>query len=409
MNTSLHRLAPALFVGAALLATACTDRLPVESAGPAAPGAPRMTVIPTVAFSLIEAGATHSCALTSGGQAYCWGRNPMGQLGDTTFTNQNAPVAVIQPAGVTFTDISAGATHTCAVSGTGQAYCWGNNGDGRLGDSTTTPRNAPVAVLPLGGVSLVSVSAGNAHTCGLTSGGAAYCWGNNQYGQIGDSTTVFAGSPVAVRMPTGVTFSEIHAAERHTCALDGSTGQAYCWGYGGDGAIGNNSLIGPRIPTAVQQPGGVTFTSIATESFHSCGVTSGGQGYCWGRNDWSQLGDSTTTNRKTPVAVVQPSGVAFASMTANGTVTCGVTSAGQEYCWGLNNRGQLGIGSTTSTRVPTAVSQPAGVAFGQISAGSVFGCGLDGVGQTWCWGRNDWGQVGDGSNTDRNAPVAVAH
>ena len=397
-----------LLVAASLL-VACVDALP---SGPAtgAPGAPRATVTPTTAFVKIESGSTHSCALDANGQAYCWGRNPMGELGDTTFTNSSVPVAVIQAAGVTFTDITAGSNFTCAVDTTSQAWCWGNNGDSRLGDSTTTPRNAPVQVLPVGGVALVTVRSGGAHTCGLTSAGQAYCWGTNMYGQIGNGTTVSPFFPTAVSQPAGVTFTEIHAADRYTCALD-TGGQAYCWGYGGDGAIGNNSLIGPKVPTAVQQPAGVTFVAIDAQSTHTCGLTSGGQAYCWGRNDFGQLGDGTTTlsPKKTPVAVSHPAGVTFASISANGAFTCARTSAGQEYCWGANNRGQLGNGTTTASNTPVAVSQPAGVTFSQLSTGSAFACAIDGIGQTWCWGHNLYGMLGNGTTTNSSTPVAVSH
>jgi alpha-tubulin suppressor-like RCC1 family protein len=391
-------------LGAAALA-ACSDRHPLASASAAGP---RLTVIPANAFASIDGGQTHGCALTSAGQAWCWGRNTMGQLGDSTAASTSVPVAVLHPSGVTFTQISAGAIHTCAITSAGQAYCWGANGDGRLGDSTTVLPLMPVAVRPLGAIAFTSISAGGSHTCGLNGSGQAYCWGNNAYAQIGDSTKTFAVTPVAVRQPTGVTFSAIAAGANHTCAL-ATTGQAYCWGYGGDGAVGNNSSLGSRIPVAVQQPSGVTFTSITTEYNHSCGLTSAGQAYCWGYNFYGQLGDSTTVSpRKVPVAVVQ-GGLAFAGLTTGASHTCGVTSAGQAYCWGRNTQGQFGDGTLTGALVPTAVSQPLGVSYGTIAGGSEQTCGLDGVGQTWCSGRNDYSQLGDGSTTRRTSPVAVSH
>jgi alpha-tubulin suppressor-like RCC1 family protein len=401
---SILRLAAMPLAAVALLA-GCTEGIPSLTA----PAGPRLTVTPTNAFATFDAGGTHSCGVTSGGQAWCWGRNSVGQLGDSSAASTTVPVAVFQP-GLSFTDITAGALHTCALVSSGQAYCWGNNGDGRLGDSTTTLPLAPVAVKPLGGVAFTSLSAGGAHTCGLDSSGQAYCWGNNQFAQIGDSTKTFAVTPVAVHHPTGVTFTEIHAGDKHTCALDGSTGQAYCWGYGGDGAIGNNALIGPRIPTAVQQPVGVTFASIVTEYNHTCGVTSAGQAYCWGLNFDGQLGDGTTvTPRKVPVAVVQPVGVTYTQLTTGGTYTCGLDGTGQTYCWGKNQYGQFGNGTTTPSLSAVAMTQPAGVAFTEIHAGSTQTFGLDGVGQTWGSGRNDFAQLGDGSTTQRTSPVAVAH
>lgn len=399
---TLHRTALLPLLAAGIL-SACSDQLPVDGV---APPARRLTVTPTNAFVTIDAGLTHACGLTSGGQSWCWGRNAAGQLGDSTAAATTVPVATYQP-GLSFSVITAGNSHTCALTTSGgAAYCWGYNADGRLGDGTLVMPLIPVAVQ--GGLSFTTVSAGGQHTCALDSSGQAYCWGYNGYGQIGDSTLVFASAPVAVHQPVGVTFTQIQAGDKHSCALD-SGGQAYCWGYGGDGALGYGGVLPKRIPTAVNQPGGVTFTSIVTEYNHTCGLTSGGQAYCWGLNANSQLGDSTTTNRTSPVAVVQAGGLTFTQVTTGSAYTCGLDGSGQEWCWGFNSTGQLGNGGTTSTRVPTAVSQPVGVTFAYVSAGSVHNCALDGGGQTWCWGRNNFNQVGDGTSTQRNSPVAVSH
>ncbi|HEU0051708.1 MAG TPA: hypothetical protein VFQ39_00980, partial [Longimicrobium sp.] len=183
-----------------------------------------------------------------------------------------------------------------------------------------------------------------------------------------------------------------------------------CWGYGGDGAVGNNSLLGSRIPVAVQQPMGVTFVAIDAQVNHSCGITSGGQAYCWGLNGSGQLGDGTSTNRLVPTAVSQPVGVTFAAISAGSNQTCALDGSGQGYCWGLNTNGQLGNGTNTQSLTPVAVSMPVGVAFSQIRTGSSFSCGLDGsVGQAYCWGINGFSQLGDNSTVAKNVPTAVAH
>ncbi|HEX8696967.1 MAG TPA: hypothetical protein VF746_31405 [Longimicrobium sp.] len=405
MRPPILRTAPLLLVGAALFA-ACTERLPSDAS--LEPGGPLLTVA-TNPFVTMDGGLTHACGLTSAGQAWCWGRNATAQLGDNSAAPTTVPVAVHHPSGVTFTQVSAGDSHTCAITSAGQAYCWGYNADSRLGDSTTSMGLTPRAVLPVGAIAFTSISAGGGqHTCGLNGSGQAYCWGYNFYGQIGDSTTTFAMSPVAVHQPAGVTFTSIYAGQKHTCALT-SGGQAYCWGYGGDGAMGHNALLGEPIPTAVQQPAGVTFASITTEYNHTCGVTSGGQAYCWGLNSNAQLGDSTVTKRLVPTAVKQPAGVTFASITTGTAHTCALTSAGQEYCWGVNTRGQLGNGTFANKRTPTAVSHPAGVTFASVHNGGIHSCALDGGGQAWCWGRNDYSQLGNNSTTDSATPVAVQH
>ena len=400
----LRRAAVLPLLGAALL-SACVDSIP--SSPSAAPGGPRMTVIPTTAFVTLDAGESQACALTSGGAAYCWGSNSYGQLGDSTATPRTTPVAVHMPPSTTFSTVTAGRYHDCALTSLGQAWCWGSNADSRLGDSTTNLGLAPVAVKPLGGVAFARLHAAE-HTCGLDSSGQAYCWGSNSYGQLGNNNTAFQKTPVAVQHPSGVTFASISAGEKHTCALD-TTGQAWCWGYGGDGAMGSGIVLGDSVPVAVTHPAGVTFTSLVTEYRHSCGLTSAGQAYCWGVNSNGQLGDNTLTKRGTPVAVVQPSGVTFSQLSVGWSHTCAITSGGQAYCWGVNSRGQLGDASNLQRKTPVAVSQPSGVSFALISNGGYTTCALDGVGQSWCWGRGDVHQLGNGGTSDSNVPVAVSH
>ena len=398
---TLHRAALLPLLAAGLL-SACADQLPN---GAPSPSRPRFTVTPTNPFVSLDAGSTHACGLTSSGQPWCWGRNAVGQLGDSTAASTLVPVSTYQSGWSSFTLLTAGALHTCAITSAGQAWCWGYNADGRLGDGTTSLGLAPVQVVQ-GGLAFTFVSAGDAHTCGLTSGGQAYCWGNNSYGQIGDSTKTFASSPTAVHQPAGVTFTQITSGARHTCGLT-SGGQAYCWGYNGDGQLGMGAGVQSLIPAAVVQNGGLTFASVYTEYQHTCALTSGGSAYCWGLNFNSQLGDSTTVNRNTPVAV--QGGLSFVTLATSGTSTCGLTSGGQTYCWGNNGNGQLGNGTTTASRVPVAVSQPSGVTFTDVRAGAAQNCALDGGGQAWCWGRNNWGQMGDGTTTQRTSPVAVSH
>ena len=399
----LLRTAP-LLLAAATLVSACAENQPLD-AGARNPVTPRLTVTPTNAFTVIDGGQTHACGLASGGQAWCWGRNNAAQIGDSTFTNRKVAVAVKQ-AGVSYVTLTAGQSHTCAVSTTGQAYCWGYNADGRLGDSTTSLRRVPVAVHPVGTISFTSISAGTQHTCGLNGSGQAYCWGSNAYGQIGDNSTTFAKIATAVQQ-SAVTYTQIAAGNVHTCSLDGS-GQAYCWGYGGDGQLGYGFTTGDSLPAAVTQ-GGVSYGSIYTEYDYTCALDAGGQAYCWGVNNAGQLGDGTTTTQYTPVAAVQPVGVTYTTLALGSATTCGLGTTGQAYCWGAGLVGQLGDGNNSDSLSPVAVSQPAGVTFTSIRAEAAGFCALDTVGQTWCWGRNTYGQLGNNTLTDSNVPVAVVH
>jgi alpha-tubulin suppressor-like RCC1 family protein len=404
---SITRIAPVLL---ACMLAACVDQLP-SAATSAEESAPALTVIPTTAFASMDGGRDHACGLTSGGLGWCWGRNVYGQLGDSSAAPTLVPVPVYHPSGVTFASLTAGGAHTCALTSAGQAYCWGHNADGRLGDSTYVLPLMPVAVLPLGGVVFTQLSAGDTHTCGLDGSGQGYCWGGNGSGQVGDSTwQTLRISPTAVLQRNGLTFSSIVAGQSHSCGLDGAAGQAYCWGFDGDGALGNGSPFGGYAPTAVQQPGGVTFVSLAAWR-HTCALDGAGQAYCWGENAAGQVGDSSVVDRNAPVAVMQPAGVTFASISAGGDHSCALDGSGNAWCWGGDTYGQLGNGAAGASRIPVAVTMPSGVSFVSISADQVKTCALDGVGQSWCWGRNNSGfnQIGDGTNTNRNVPTAVSH
>ncbi len=400
---SILRSAP-LMLAAATLLSACSENL-TSDLGSRGPLAPRAAVIPTNAFVLIDGGQTHACGVTSGGQTWCWGRNNAAQLGDSTFTNRKVAVATKQ-GGVSYTQITGGQMHTCAISSTGQAYCWGYNADGRLGDSTTSLRRVPVAVHPVGAISFASISAGTQHTCGLDGSGQGYCWGSNASGQIGNNSTTYAKIATAVQQG-GSSYVQIAAGYVHTCALDGG-GQAWCWGYGGDGQLGYGFTTGDSLPAAVTQ-GGVSYSSIYTEYDHTCALDAGGLAYCWGRNNAGQLGDGTTTTQYTPVAAVMPASVTYTTLALGSASTCGLDGGtGQAYCWGAGGTGQLGDGNNADSLSPVAVAQSGALYVSVRAEGSGF-CALDTVGQTWCWGRNNFGQLGDNTLGDSGTPVAVVH
>jgi len=210
------------------------------------------------------------------------------------------------PAGVSFAAVTAGAAHTCGVTAAGAAYCWGDNGFGQLGDGTTTSQSSPVLVQAPPGVSFAAVTAGRLHTCGVTPAGTAYCWGSNSVGQLGDGTMIDRSSPVPVPPPTGVSFAAVTAGYSHTCGLATVAGAApYCWGGNGSGQLGDGTKTDQSSPVLVLAPAGVSFKAVTAGTAQTCGVTAAGVAYCWGANGSGQLGDGTTTDRLIPVRVVQ--------------------------------------------------------------------------------------------------------
>ncbi|MEZ4866391.1 MAG: hypothetical protein R3C14_34050 [Caldilineaceae bacterium] len=350
--------------------------------------------------SMISAGGSHTCAVTNGG-VKCWGYNTYGQLGNNSTAESSAPVDV-SGLGSGVNAISAGSNHTCAVTSTGGSKCWGYNSFGRLGNNSTAESSVPVDVSGLtSGVSTISAS--DFLTCSLTSAGGAKCWGNNGYGRLGNNSTAESSVPVDVDgLSSGV--SMISAGGFHTCAVT-SAGGVKCWGYNSSGQLGNNSTVDSSVPVDVLGLGsGVSAISVG--DFHTCVLTSAGGVKCWGYNSSGQLGNNSTVDSSVPVDVDGlSSGVS--AISAGNNHTCALTSGGGVKCWGYNSSGQLGNNSITSSSVPADVSG-LGSGVSAISAASRNTCALTGAGGVKCWGSNSSGQLGNNSTASSSVPVDVS-
>jgi alpha-tubulin suppressor-like RCC1 family protein len=313
-------------------------------------------VATSLTFSSISAGWQHTCGLTLSGAAYCWGRNTSGQLGDGNNANLMSlvPVAVVAPTGgnfLGFSSISASLYHTCGLALNGTAYCWGGNSEGQFGNNSTGSSNVPVIVNAF--LTFSSITTGTYHTCGLTLSGATYCWGRNSSGELGNNSTTNSNAPVLVAAPQ--TFSSVTAGDAHTCAL-GLNGEAYCWGRNIFGELGDNSTTNSSAPLPVATT--LTFSSIKAGGTFSCGLTLSGAAHCWGGFSDGELGNGFFGSSSVPVAVVAPAGgnvLTFSSISAGFAHSCGLTSRGTAYCWGRNGTGQLGDSSTSNKNVPVAV------------------------------------------------------
>jgi alpha-tubulin suppressor-like RCC1 family protein len=350
-------------------------------------------------FALASAGGSSSCGVTTTGAGYCWGYNAYGQLGNLVTTNSGIPAAV--SGGLTFQSVSAGGLQffACGLTTAGAAWCWGYNDYGQLGNGSTSNSTKPVAVT--GTLTFTSLTAGaDGHACALAAGGLAYCWGNNNAGQLGAGVGVRSTAPVAVG--GGLAFTSLSAGETgETCGV-ATGGAAYCWGNNTNGQLGNGTTTSGNTPTAVQ--GGLTFATVSAGFASSCGVTTGGAAYCWGDNAYGELGNGTAVASNVPVAVA--GGLTFSTVSAGDGFACGLTTSGAAYCWGYNGLGQLGNGTAMAQSSPGAVAR--GISFASLSAGYATSCALTAGGAIYCWGDNSFGQLGNNSTIIGLVPVLVA-
>ncbi len=341
----------------------------------------------------VSAGAIHTCALVTDGEVYCWGNlySSVG-LGAGSDTGSTTPVKVAGLRGVTA--ISAGGGHTCAMLNSA-VRCWGANGNGQLGDGTTTNRLTPTAVVGLE-TSVVALAAGGNHTCAVLEGGALRCWGFNYAGELGDGTTTQRLTPVAV---SGLDrdVQAVSAGEVRTCAVLVG-GSVRCWGRR---HIDHVTVTTPELILGL---GNVVH--IETSAVASCALLSDKSVRCWGENRYGWIGDSTTTNRPEPQPVRDLADQVQAIATGENH-SCALLQDGLLRCWGANWRGQLGDGSRTHRSVPTTVL---GERRGVIATATGYNhtCALTAEGRVFCWGSNYNGQLGDGTTQDRLKPVEVS-
>ena len=403
-----------------------------------------------------------SLGVGSDGNAYAWGYNYYGQLGDGTRDDKHAPVRVRTPdrstypdlpADFTYLQVSAGAQHSLALGSDGNAYAWGYNNSGQLGDGTSTERHAPVRVktpdrktypdLPAD-FTYLQVSAGLHYSLAVGSDGNAYAWGLNDHGQLGDGTSSsYRNAPVRVRtpdrntypdLPKDFTYLQVSAGTYHSLAL-GSDGNVYAWGYNSEGQLGDGTTSDRNAPVRVKTPdrktypdlpADFTYLQVSAGQYHSLALGSDGNVYAWGWNGDGRLGDGTTGgNRYTPVRVKTPDRNTYPDLPADFTylqVSAGsihslaLGSDGNAWAWGNNSNGRLGNNTSGDySFVPVRVRDPAspgdaskGLQAAQVSGGGAHSLAVGSDGNAWAWGWNGFGQLGDGSRNSKSAPVPVS-
>jgi len=363
-------------------------------------GSPSVATGPVEARSVLAVGAAHSCLLREDGKVRCWGDNSNGGLGDGTAEKRSAAVEV-KGLGGFVSDVSAGGDHACAIVSGGTAMCWGANRSGQLGDGTTAGHTTPVAVAGLG-AKAKRISAGGDHTCALLETGGIACWGGNSTGELGDGTIAPRAKP---KSPSGIGVGI--AGVDHTCAVE-TSGGLKCWGLnvGFMYASGAGEPIW-KVPRAVSGSFDAKISRLVMGDGRIGVLTKSGSAYCWGGGLYGLCGEETPGKGSAVPVKVSWLGNQAVSLAFGVDHGCALLKGGAVRCWGGTSFGQLGNGSTegyslSPVQVPGLES---GVA--QIAAGPFHTCALLADGAVRCWGRNDGGELGDGTVENRSAPVAV--
>lgn len=292
--------------------------------------------------------------------------------------------------------VSAGYYHVCAVTVGGAAYCWGLNQSGQLGRGTMDDAsNVPVRVA--GSLRFQSVSAG-APTCGVTTEGAAYCWGSDWAPDSSDASS----SSMPALLVRGLKFATVTAGNGYACGVT-TSGDAFCWGSNRNGELGDGTKERKRMPVAVA--GGLKWRVVSAGSWQTCGVTASGALYCWGKAWSGYARDSARAQSSVPVAGLL--GLTFKQVSVGQGFACALTTDGRAYCWGdTNKHGQLGSG-TTGGNTPMGGAVAGALNFMSLSTGSSHACGVTVDGTAYCWGYNYNGQLGNGTTKPSSVPVPV--
>ena len=296
----------------------------------------------------VAIGNYHTCAVMNDATVACWGGNTYGQSrqsGNSTLPSPPTAISFGERLGIT---VATGKTHSCAILDNASVNCWGYNNHGQLGDGTVNSSNVPVWVDLGDNVSAVSLTAGDSHTCALTNNGTMMCWGYNSQGQLGDGTTNNSYIPVSIDFDVKRAVA-ISAGGEHTCALLDDA-RAHCWGWNDRGQLGDGTLLSQSTPTEITTDSNVT--AIATGERHTCGLLDNSSIMCWGNNADGQLGDNSTSNSSIPQYVHTNTSFDAVSLTAGISHTCAVSSSGDVQCWGDNQPDQLGDGTGNASLVP---------------------------------------------------------
>lgn len=363
---------------------------------------------PRPAAVAMAAGTFHTCALGDDARLRCWGDNRGGQVGQGNCEwYQLDPATLVADSPPEVSGIEAGGGHSCALTVSGQLYCWGRNVNGQVGDGSGGPetqdRYLPVAVKGLPSP-VKRAALGYQHSCALLKDGEVHCWGQNYNGQLGQGEggyeMTFSASPLLVKGLRREA-QQLVVGGNHACVLF-ERGSVSCWGDNRHGQIGDGSDVERAVPIPVEgllEPA----VLLAAGGRHTCAAMESGAVNCWGDNQFGQVGDGSLVGRLKP-ATVGGVGRGVTALALGQAHSCALLGTGEVDCWGNNAIGQLGTGDYNSSPTPRRVTLPRAV---RIVAGDHHTCVLLSGGKLDCWGQNYYGQLGDGTRRDANASATL--
>ena len=355
----------------------------------------------------IAAGDKHTCAIAVNDTIWCWGDNSFSQLGSSDFL-EDLSLVPVQTAALPGSRIAerivAGANHTCVLATDGTVWCWGQNGNGNLGDGSFSTQGDPRQALL--GTTAVMIAAGGSTTCAALSNNTLKCWGKGNSGQIGNNLSLLSNA-TPVDTPVSFTVAHLEIGSTHSCAIS-TIGVAWCWGEFTNGRLGTTAMSNALNPTATALLGGVA-SEVAAGGTHTCVLLTNGTVTCFGYNDMGQLGQTPTqpaSSNSTPTVVTLAATATHVSVGKQ--FTCALLSTAAVRCFGDNASGQLGSGSSGSARnTPNEVTELTGTVV-DVVAGAGHACAVMSTGEVRCWGFNDSGQLGIGTNSNVAKATAIA-
>jgi alpha-tubulin suppressor-like RCC1 family protein len=342
----------------------------------------------------LETGYLSTCEVRADGTLWCWGYNAYGQLGDGSTTTRYYPEKVGHD--TTWAQVAHGGNHVCAVKVDGSLWCWGYNGYGQLGDGTTTAQVLPERIGAQ--FTWAQVGAGANHTCAVQTNGSLWCWGDNGSSEGGDPASGVRLLPRHVGAATN--WAQVQAGQNFTCGLQ-TNGTLWCWGTNSYGQLGDGTTTTRTTPFQIGS--GTTWSELALahDTVSVCGLR-GTALYCWGLNNYGQLGDGSTINRSSPHLMA--GGLAWKHVSVTSDHTCATQADGSLWCWGSNSSGQLGDGSTTSATAPVR-AMPFSTGWDVPAVSGSYSCAISQAGAVSCWGQSSYGAMGTGTS-DQSHPLA---